>query len=227
MSSQLEAKKLPEWRPKLLFHRLMLPMWLQQNEAVEWNFGALDTQASNETRVVIKQDTSDWENIFRILLIPEEALEDEADVTVKMRVGVAQPDTRQDRDPMCFMISDKDKSIGMQLMDREQYTTIGPYRAVEGTSGRKLDATVSNEGNIPSTATTNPDQFELSFKPSEMMGTAYCAIDGGHKIIAQYGKSLRLKKGLWFEMYRSESTQRYEISYIEITVYEDSKPPKN
>ena len=78
----------------------MLPMWLQQNEAVEWNFGVLDTQASNETRVVIKQDTSDWENIFRILLIPEKALEDEADITVKMRVGVELPDqwNQQKRD---------------------------------------------------------------------------------------------------------------------------------
>ena len=227
MGDQLQAKKLPEWRPKLLFHRLMFPMWLQQSNAVEWNFGALDTQASNETRVVIKQDTSDWENIFRILLIPEEALEDEADITVNMRVGVAQPDTQQDRDPICFMISDKDKSIGMQLTDRELYGTIGPYRAVEGASGRKLVATEIDEGTIRSTATINPDQFELSFKPSEMMGTAYCAIDGGHKIIAQYGNTLKLKKGLWFEMYRSQSTQRYEINYIEITVYEDSKPPKN
>ena len=225
MGDSLQAKKRPEWRPKLLFHRLMFPMWLQQSKAVEWNFGALDTQESNETRVIIKQDTSDWENIFRILLIPEEALEDEADITVKMRVGVAQPG--EDRDPICFMISDKDKSIGMQLMAQEQYGTVGPYRAVEGASGRKLDATVIDEGTIKSDATTNPDQFELSFKPSEMMGTAYCAIDGGHKIIAQYGKTLRLKKGLWFEMYRSESRQRYEINYIEITVYEDSKPPKN
>ena len=242
MSSQLEAKKLPEWRPKLLFHRLMFPMWLQQSKAVEWNFGALDTQESNETRVVIKQDTSDWENIFRILLIPEKALEDETDITVKMKVGVELPEPPPPPppyrpppppprpDPMSYMISDGDNSIGMQLMDiSRDYSTTGPYQAVEGKSyPNKLHrAQIIAEANSPSTATNNPDQFELSLKPSEMMGTAYCALDGGHKIIAQYNNSLQLSKGLWFEMYRFEASERYQINYIEITVYEDSKPPKN
>ena len=230
MSSQLQAKKRPAWKPKLLFHRLMLPNWLQHNEAVKWNPGALDTQESNETKLVIKQDSSDWENIFRILLIPKGELQDEADITVKMKVGVVLPEPQQPRDPMSYMISDEDWSIGMQLMDpNHDYTTKGPYRAVEGRSARNksLDPHTIDEANISSRATTNPDQFELSFKPSEMIGTAYYAIDDGHKIIAQYGDSLRLSKGLWFEMYRFKSTERYEINYIEITVYEDSKPLKN
>ena len=208
----------------------MLPNWLQHNEAVKWNPGALDTQESNETKLVIKQDSSDWENIFRILLIPKGELQDEADITVKMKVGVVLPEPQQPRDPMSYMISDQDWSIGMQLMDPNQdYTTKGPYRAVEGRSARNklLDPHTIDEANISSRATTNPDQFELSFKPSETIGTAYCAIDDGHKIIAQYGDSLRLSKGLWFEMYRFKSTERYEINYIEITVYEDSKPLKN
>lgn len=220
----------PAWKPKLLFHRLMLPKWLQVNEAVEWNHGALDTQASNEIKLVIKQDSSDWENIFRILLIPKGELQDEADITVKMKVGVVLPEPQQPPDPMSYMISDGDWSIGMQLMDpSHDYRTKGPYQAVEGESSRnKLrNPEIIEEANSRSTATTNPDQFELSFKPSEMIGTAYCAIDDGHKIIAQYSDRLKLNKGLWFEMYRFKSTERYEINYIEITVYEDSKPPKN
>ena len=64
---------------------------------------------------------------------------------------------------------------------------------------------VVKEANISSSATT--DQLELSFKPSEMIGTASCAIDDGHKIIAQFGDSLKLSKGLWFEMYRYKSTK--------------------
>ena len=82
---------------------------------------------------------------------------------------------------------------------------------------------VVKEANISSSATT--DQLVLSFKQSEMIGTASCAIADGNKIIAQYGDSLKLSKGLRFEMYRFKSTERYE-TFIEITVYENSKPPK-
>ena len=155
----------PAWKPKLLFHRLMLPKWLQVNEAVEWNHGALDTQASNEIKLVIKQDSSDWENIFRILLIPKGELQDEADITVKMKVGVVLPEPQQPPDPMSYMISDGDWSIGMQLMDpSHDYRTKGPYQAVEGESSRnKLrNPEIIEEANSRSTATTNPDQFEFS-----------------------------------------------------------------
>ena len=98
------------WRPKLLFHRLMLPNWLRNSDAVEWNSGALDVAQSNDLQLVIKQDSSDWENIFRILLIPKNELAEEADITVKMKVGVVLPEPSQPRDPMSYMISDGDKS---------------------------------------------------------------------------------------------------------------------
>lgn len=218
------------WCPELLFHRLMLPDWLRNNKAVEWNSGALDESASNELQLVIKQDSSDWETIFRILLIPKDQLDDDADITVKMKVGVVLPEPQQPRDPMSYMISDGDKSYGIQLLDpNNDYQTIGPYRAVEGESARnklnnpKVDGTTT----VRSTSTNNPDQFELSFKPSEYFGSAYCAIDDGHKIVALYSDSLKLSQGLWFELYRFKSTERYTINYIEITVYKDSKPPKS
>lgn len=220
----------PAWRPSLLFHRLMLPQWLRESKAVEWNSGALDESESNELQLVIKQDSSDWETIFRILLIPKGELDDEADITVKMKVGVVLPEPQQPRDPMSYMISDRDKSFGIQLLDPNQdYTTNGPYRAVEGESARnKLnDPNVEVAATVSSTSRNNPDQFELTFKPSESYGSAYCAIDDGHKIVAQYSDVLKLSEGLWFELYRFKSTERYIINYIEITVYEDSKPPNS
>jgi len=53
---------------------------------------------------------------------------------------------------------------------------------------------------------------------------AYCAIDDGHKIVAQYSDDLKLSKALWFELYPFKSVETYTINYIEITVYEDSTP---
>ncbi|CAH3019415.1 unnamed protein product [Porites evermanni] len=61
----------------------------------------------------------------------------------------------------------------------------------------------------------NHDYTTGPYKPVE---------DNGHKIVTQYGDTLKLSKGLTFELYRYQSTERYTINYIEITVYLDSKP---
>jgi len=66
--------------------------------------------------------------------------------------------------------------------------------------------------------------LELTIKPSESFGSAYCFIHDGHKIIAQYSDDLKLSKGLWFELYRFKSVETYTINYTEITVYEDTTP---
>jgi len=205
--------------PKLLYHRLMLPNWLRNN--AKWN----SPYEGDDLNLIIKQDSSDWENIFRVPLIAGGKLKDDHDITVKMKVGVVLPEPQKPRDPMSYMISDGDFSVGIQLLDpNHDYATLGPYRAVEGDSARaklrnpKVDVATT----VNSNSRNNPDQFELAFKPSELFGSAYCAIDDGHKIVAQYSDSLKLSKGLTFELYRFKSTERYTINYIEITVYEDS-----
>ena len=205
---------------KLLYHRLMLPNWLRRN--AEWNCG----YEGNDLNLVVLQDSSDWENIFRVRLIPPGVMCNEEDITVKMRVGVVLPEPQRPRDPMSYMISDGDFSVGIQLLDpNHDYATLGPYRAVEGESARaKLrNPNVDVAATVRSTSRNNPDQFELSFKPSELFGSAYCAIDDGHKIVAQYSDTLKLSQGLTFQLYRFKSTERYTINYIEITVYKDSQ----
>ena len=222
----MSQKKLKgPWRPKLLYHRLMLPNWLRTSDKVEWN----SPKEGDDLNLVIPPDSMDWENIFRVALIPKNVLDDDADITVKMKVGVILPEPQKPRDPMSYMISDGDYSIGMQLLDpNHDYRTKGPYKPVEGESQkRKLKVDTSDDYSnvlVSTTLQKNPDQFELTFKPSETFGSAYCAIDNGHKIVTQYGDTLKLSKGLTFELYRYQSTERYTINYIEITVYLDSKP---
>ena len=176
--------------------------------------------------LVILPDASDWENILRVPLIPSGELSNLEDITVKMKVGVVLPEPDKSRDPMSYMISDGDKSVGIQLLDpNHDYATLGPYRAVEGDSAtaKLRNPKVDVAATVTSTSKNNPDQFELSFKPSELFGCAYCAIDDGHKIVAQYADSLKLSQGLTFELYRFKSTESYTINYIEITVYKDSQ----
>lgn len=201
----------------------MLPNWLRKN--ADWR----SPFEGDDLNLVIKPDSSDWENIFRVQLIPSGQLKDDDDITVKMKVGVVLPEPQQPRDPMSYMISDGDFSVGIQLLDpNHDYAKSGPYRAVEGdsASAKLRNPNVDVAATVSTRSKNNPDQFELTFKPGELFGSAYCAIDDGHKIVAQYSDSLKLSKGLTFEMYRFKSEERYTINYIEITVYQDSKLQK-
>ena len=96
---------------QLLHHRLMLPDWFRKN--AEWN----SPMEGNELNLDILPDSSDWENILRVPLIPCGELCNEEDITVKMKVGVVLPEPQKPRDPMSYMISDGDVSTGIQLLD--------------------------------------------------------------------------------------------------------------
>ena len=73
-------------------------------------------------------------------------LDCDADITVKMKVGVILPEPQEPRDRMSYMISDGD-SIGMQLLDpNHDYSTKGSYKPVEGESQkRKLKVDTSDD----------------------------------------------------------------------------------
>ena len=205
---------------KLLYHRLMLPNWLRTN--AEWN---CKKEGSN-LDLIVEEGSSDWANVFRVRLIPPGVMCNEEDITVKMRVGVNSPEPPKPRDPMSYMISDGNFSVGIELWDpKHPEAKHGLYKAVSGTSTKaKLEnPCAAMEGSIGSSSENTPDQFELSFKPSEHFGSAYCAIDRGKKILAKYSNTLKLSKGLTLELYRSKSTDIYIINYIEITVYKDSE----
>ena len=202
----------------------MLLKWLRTSCKVECN----SPKEGVDLNLVMPPDSVDWENIFKVVLIPKNVLDDDADIAVKMKVGVILPEPKKPRDPMSYMISDGDYSIGVQLLDpNHDYSTKGPYKPVEGESQkRKLKVDTSDDYSnvlVSTTVQKNPDQFKMTFKPSETFGSAYCAIDDGHMIVAQYGDTLNLSKGLTFELYRYQ-TERYTINYIEIAVYLDSKP---
>ena len=209
----------PPMTTNLLYYRLMLPNWLRQNAT--WNC----TYKGNDLALEIESDSSDWENIFKVDLLPPGALLDDADITIMMTVGATNHHHHHHQNNMSYMITDGDFAMGIQLLDPNQdYATYGPYRAVEGDVAKtKLRNPNTNVASTVSTSSTNnPDQFEMQIKPSEAWGSAYCAIDDGYKIVAQYSDCLKLSKGLKFELYRYKSTERHIINYIEVSVKQDS-----
>lgn len=75
-----------------------------------------------------------------------------------------------------------------------------------------------------SSSNNNPDEFRLTLKPSEYWGEAYSALDGGHKALFAYNKTIDLMNGLNLAVNRVKVDSEFYINYIEVTVFADTKP---
>ena len=207
----------------LLYHRFMTPTWLGDN--AEFNRNLAKEVA--DTHITIPKDTSKYESIFKVPLLPGGVMKKE-DITVRMLIGVALPDSGSKRDSMSFMISDGNRAIGFQLRDPPQYYQEGPYIGIEGEPGRTLtDVSLKSppEGTkywYYYSSRKNPDQFEMVFKPREYWGSAFCCVDQGHKYCTFYDRDLDISKGLSLETYREDPNDTYVLNYIEVWIYEDS-----
>ena len=209
----------------LLYYRFMTPTWIKEESKAQFN---VEARVDGDIALAISSDTKQYENIFKMGLIGPDILKRKEDITVRMKVGVILPEPSQPAavpDPISFMITDGERGIGMTLMDpRSDYDDTGPYRSVEGNvEGRVLDPDQAAPSMSQSTNTrVNPDQFEMNFLPSETFGTAYCALDDGHKFVTTYSRALKLNQGLNLELYRKEPNEEYTINYIEVGVYRNS-----
>ena len=206
--------------PRLAYYRLMVPNWLRRNATWSCEYHG------NDLGLDIKSDASNWENIFRVQVMPPQWFTDWDDVTVKMIIGVELPVKASAlKSNMSYMISDGLFAMGFQLNDPLlDYIERGPYQPVEGGVGSKclLNPNTNLAATVTTTSKSNPNQFEMRFKPGEAWACAYCTLDEGHKVLAQYSTPLKLGNGLRFEVYRRSKEETYRINYVEVSVYLDS-----
>lgn len=200
----------------------MLPDWLRENAT--WK--AKETSEANETVLEIGPDASDWENIFRVPIIAAGHVNDDEDITINVKLGVEMSNDTKRNDPLVLTFTDGKLCCGIQLSDPYAYRQKGPYRGIEGLFGDNgLRYPKTDISKTVTAATYNSDvsQVQMLFKPSEYFGTAFCAVDQGHKIIAKYSSKLKLSKGLTLEFYRELPTDIYRINYISVEIMKNSK----
>ena len=92
------------------------------------------------------------------------------------------------------MITDGDFAMGLD--PNQDNAPYGPYRAVEGDVAKTKSRNPSTDvaSTVSTSSTNNLDQFEIQIKPNKAWGSAYCAVDDGHKIAARYSDALKLDK---------------------------------
>ena len=208
----------------LLYHRFMTPEWLANKDNVEFGRGL--TITSRETYLSIGPDSGDYDKILKVPL-PVQGLKDNADITVKILVGIELPVSTPKRDPLAVMISAGSYALGFQILDPdEDYAKKGPYIGIEGEPGFSLTRVnfreSPNPDTVPAQSKVNPDQFELTIKPSDIWGSAFCTLEDGHKLCISYSRPLKLSQGLALELYRQRATEEYTLNYIEVWIYDDA-----
>ena len=159
---------------------------------------------------------------------------------VEQRLNQPPPPVVRPRDPMCIMISGKQRAHGFEIRDPSGYRTRGPYRGVEGVPGARglFDTrylpmgdvdTEFREGVLAPTITSErwPQVFrmEISGQPSDdpeaqSWGAISSDVDGGHAASINYSAALDPSSGLRFTVFRGERNEFYRINYFEVSVYQ-------
>lgn len=198
------------------YYRLMTSDWLQKNATFSVS---IDKEKTNQSQLAFSPDSSRFERLFRVQLIPK-AKACRGRTVVRLKVGLLHTGAQ---DNISFLVANKSWAVGFQLT--YNYTSTGtrtPYRPVEGKTANTLNngnPLVRNEESSTSTQ-INPRVYELTFQMDEDRAVGICssALDGGHMIITTYSNTISTSDELFLEAYRGEPSARYILHFVEANV---------
>ena len=163
-----------------------------------------------------------YERLIQAELIAPNILTATDSVVVKLTVAM---DTvladSSDHDPT-LGISDGTSFIGFIAVDKDNYGSSSPCYNIEG------DATNTNLNNrvYGSTGTkvnsrAYSSEIIIQIKPNDRWGSCHTEHDEGHVNIVNYQRKLDISKGLYLQMYRADTNEKYYIEYIVVDIHFD------
>ena len=168
---------------------------------------------STATDLKFGTDTTSFKRLFRLALLKEDVLDNDADVAVVVTVGLDSGIRSGDSDPK-FLLSDGSTGLGFDL--REEADRCRGMQATMGT-------TYSSAQFFPGaghSSTILPEQFVLTIKPSQQWGSCYNSVDSGVISPVAYTRTINLDQGLWLEVYRENTNEQYVFNYITVEIHE-------
>ena len=123
-----------------------------------------------------------------------------------------------DHDPI-FGISDGTSFVGFQAMDKGNYGDHTPCVHIEGDAKSKM-LNIGNrdtKGTLVSSRAFS-SEITIQVKPKSQWGSCHTEHDEGLVNIVNYQSKLDFTKGLYLQMYRDTSSEKYRIEYIVVNV---------
>ena len=154
--------------------------------------------------------------LFRLPLISGGILSSDANIVVKVTVGLDNDIRDDDSDPK-FLISDGEYGVGFEFREENSVHC----RGIEGGMGEILTGYSPKTGAIHSAAEQLPEEFVLILAPSQKWGSCFSSIANGLVSPATYDQDINLNERLWLEVYAEHKSEQYEFNYIIVEIHEN------
>ena len=142
---------------------------------------------------------------------------DDIAVTMTIAMNTVFADSN-DHDPI-FGISDGTSFIGFITFDKDNYGSTLPCYKYEGDIINEiLQNQLSDSTGTKVNSLLYSSEITIQIKPNEKWGSCHTEHDEGNVFIGNYERKLDLTKGLYLEMLRSGSNERYYIEYIVVNI---------
>jgi len=154
-------------------------------------------------------------------LIPPKFASENANLVIKMTVGLETTFGQADSDPS-FVVSDGNRFIGVQIVDKNNYKDHAPCLGIEGASGPTSSDRYHNALLPKPSETYYPGRYEIHLSLFDRWGTCFVPLDGGFSREMIYQNKLNPSHGLFLEMYGNDAQEKEGIKYIEMILLEEN-----
>ena len=200
----------------LPYYKLMIPDWLYKHSTITKPFTAYPKYLEFLSGGRLDERLIQVELIAPNILIAT----DNVVVTLIVAMDTVLADS-SDHDPR-IGISDRTSFVGFSVLDIYNYNNVPPCFSVEGTSTDGLLHSRRNDrAGIRVSSRNYSSEITIQIKPNDHWGSCHTEHDEGHVKIGNYKRKLDMTKGLYLEMYRSDSGERYNLHYIATNIYMD------
>ncbi|KAL9987410.1 hypothetical protein ACROYT_G001711 [Oculina patagonica] len=204
-------------QPQLVFYKFFTPMklvsaatFIHHRNSITPRLLTFLSAPSNHYRLMI------------VPLIPPGVIDTNANLVVKMAVGLETTFASADSDPS-FGVSDGQRFIGVFTADKTNYNDHAPCFGYEGPSGTTLSNTF-RDPTLPKPSETQfyPGRFEIQLSLSDRWGTCFVPLDGGFSREMVYQNKLNHHNGLFLEIYGHHAPEKEGIKYIELSILQEN-----
>jgi len=199
------------------FYQVFTPYSLRYKSTIT----ASESYSATRTALTFTSGGTSYGRIFQLPLVPKGVFRSSyPDVTVKITVGLDNSvRTTHDSDPKFILTNGYVGNYGMGFELRDEN---GPHcQGIQGIVGTTLTSRTVFTGKSCASSSPLPDEFTMIIKPNERWGTCYHASDTGIISLASYTRNFLLRNGLYLEVYRESTSERYVFNYIIVEIHEN------
>ena len=159
---------------------------------------------------------SNYRRFFRLPLMSGGIISSDANIVVKIIVGLDNDVRSGDSDPK-FLISDGEYGIGFEFREENSVHC----QRIEGSMGETLTGYSRQSGARFAASDQLPEEFVLTLAPSRKWGLCFSPLSNGLISPATFTREINLNEKLWLEVYGENISEQYEFNYIIVEIHEN------